>query len=373
MKKSRVIWVMMVLLICVAVATAACGGGAETPAPAPEAAAPEATAPEAPIEEKGTVTLLSWGGTVETTFLDEGMAEQFYLDTGYKFNLISKGDSAAIIATALAQKDNPEVDVVFCDMTAFTAGLHEDIFAPIADFDMPNVDDVYDNMVFDKYCYQYVDYIGLLYDKEVFDENGWEYPTGYEDLYRPELIGKITIDQFPSAFTDALIMAWADNDIENYGQAFEKLNQLAPYLYNCSETESQLAQWFSAKNIVMGVYAFGSCLYFPDVYGLTNLEFCFPEEGVYLSPAAIGIMKNTKNPEGAAALMNWMLSKEFQEYRLNVHAFLPVNKNIEYDIPVLTEEIQANALNLDVDALAEYREEWIELWTENVLNVPYAY
>ena len=58
------------------------------------------------------VYFLSWGGTIQTMLEKEGWADQFAKDTGYTVTLVPKATSGEIIATAVAQKEKPQVDVV---------------------------------------------------------------------------------------------------------------------------------------------------------------------------------------------------------------------------------------------------------------------
>jgi putative spermidine/putrescine transport system substrate-binding protein len=70
-------------------------------------------------QDNKTVYFLSWGGTIQTMLEKEGWAEQFKKDTGYTVVLVPKATSAEIVATAIAQKAKPQVDVVMCDLAAF--------------------------------------------------------------------------------------------------------------------------------------------------------------------------------------------------------------------------------------------------------------
>ena len=60
------------------------------------------------------VYFLSWGGTIQTMLEKEGWADQFAKDTGYTVTLVPKATSGESIATAVAQKEKPQVDVVMC-------------------------------------------------------------------------------------------------------------------------------------------------------------------------------------------------------------------------------------------------------------------
>jgi len=62
-----------------------------------------------------------------------------------------------------------------------------------------------------------------------------------------------------------------------------------------------------------------------------NVDMILPAEGAYIIPTSVAVMKNCPNPEGAAALMNFMMSKTYQELRYNTFGNIPANKNVELD------------------------------------------
>src|SRR5689334_25415137 len=95
---------------------------------------------EAHAQDKGKqVYFLSWGGTIQTMLEKEGWADQFAKDTGYTLTLVPKATSGEIIATAVAQKEKPQVDVVMCDLIAFMQGTDQGIFAKIDAARVPNM------------------------------------------------------------------------------------------------------------------------------------------------------------------------------------------------------------------------------------------
>jgi putative spermidine/putrescine transport system substrate-binding protein len=71
-----------------------------------------ASAFSAAAQDNKTVYFLSWGGTVQTMLEKEGWADECKKDTGYSVVLVPKATSAEIVATAIAQKTKPQVDVV---------------------------------------------------------------------------------------------------------------------------------------------------------------------------------------------------------------------------------------------------------------------
>ena len=188
MKKKR--FMALLTAAMMAIALAGCGSSAGSDTSSADSAS-ETT------ESKGKVTLLSWGGSIEQAFLQDGMAEKFKEETGYDFELVQKSDSAAIISQALAQKDNPQVDVVLCDIASHIEGHNAGIWEPITAENCPNIEKAIETAVYDDYLYCYFTVSGIIYDADDFTANGWDAPTSYEDLYKARLLLTTSLQAIP--------------------------------------------------------------------------------------------------------------------------------------------------------------------------------
>ena len=103
------------------------------------------------------------------------------------------------IATAIAQKDSPQVDVVMADLAAFQQGIAQGIFAELDQSAVPNLAQMVDSArIGDTGITPYADILAIVYNKEVFERNGWTPPTTWADLFRPELKGMVIV---PSGVT----------------------------------------------------------------------------------------------------------------------------------------------------------------------------
>src|SRR3954447_12490571 len=130
-------------------------------------AAVVAGAGAAAAQEKN-VYFLSWGGTIQTMLEKEGWADKFKAETGYTVTLVPKATSAEIIATAIAQKQKPQVDVVMCDLVAFLQGVHQDVFRTLDKKEVPNLDRMLDvAWVRDKGISTYADILAIIYQEDV--------------------------------------------------------------------------------------------------------------------------------------------------------------------------------------------------------------
>src|SRR4051794_23935999 len=76
------------------------------------AAASSIVAPRLARAADKTVYLLTWGGTIQAMLERDNWGKKFADATGYQVVLVPKATGTEIMATAIAQKSQPQVDVV---------------------------------------------------------------------------------------------------------------------------------------------------------------------------------------------------------------------------------------------------------------------
>lgn len=281
-----------------------------------------------------TVYFLSWGGTIQTMLEKEGWAQQFTKETGYTLVLVPKATSSEIVATAIAQKDRPQVDVVMCDLAAWLDGLKQGVFAPIDQAQVPNlarmhpIARVKDKGV-DKGVFTYADVVGLLYQSDVFKKNGWAAPTGWKDLLRPQLKGKVVVPPVSNTYgLYALIeLARMNGGSErNIEPGFAALKALAPSVVDWTTTFAKIGGLMQTETAALAVFGNGS--------GWELRKRGVPVEVViptpaYMSPTIAGIMQGAPNPEGARVLLNWLISEKVLHYRAERFGQTPMNRDVK--------------------------------------------
>lgn len=307
-----------------------------------------------------TVYFLSWGGTIQTMLEKEGWAQQFNKDTGYTVVLVPKATSGEIIATAIAQKDRPQVDVVMCDYAAWLDGLKQGIFASVDPGKVPNLARMYDiarvrEKGVDKGVFTYADIVGLIYQPEVFKRNGWAPPTGWKDLLRPELRGKIIIPPVSNTYgLYALIeLARMNGGSErNIEPGFAALKGLAPGVVDWTTTFAKIGGLMQSETAALAVFGNAS--------GWEIKQRGVPAEVVlaspaYMSPTVAGIMQGAPSPEGAQVFLNWLISEKVLKYRAERFGQTPMNR----DVKVAGEHAQRVVSGKDVDKLAVIDYEYV--------------
>src|SRR5579859_520885 len=90
-----------------------------------------------------TVYLLTWGGTIQAMLERDGWSKKFAAATGYEVVLVPKATGVEIMATAIAQKSKPQVDVVQSDLLPWLGGIEQALYAPLDKDGVPNLAKLY--------------------------------------------------------------------------------------------------------------------------------------------------------------------------------------------------------------------------------------
>ena len=132
-----------------------------------------------------------------------------------------------------------------------------------------------------------------------------EPPRSWKDLLDPKYKGKIAMPN-PKAAATALATVAALKD--KYGwEYWEKLKANGVVVSKTQEMREKFAHGEYPIIINMEENALKQ-----KMSQGVNTTIIYPEEGSVLVPGYIGILKDTKNPEGAKKLVDWWLSREGQ-------------------------------------------------------------
>ena len=321
------------------------------------------------------VRLLSWGGTIRQTFEVEGFAKKFEEKTGYKFVLVSKATSALIISTAIAQKNDPQVDVVMCDVGAWTRGIDQGIFAKLDTKAIPNLNDVYSvARIKDVGVSPYGQIMCFIYNPEIFKEKGWAKPKRWADIFRPEFAGMISIPPADNTYGLVTLVMLARNGgggESNIEPGFEAEKKLAPGVVTWETTYSRLGQLFQAREIAITIFSSGSA--FDLKKKGFPVDYVIPEDTTIV-PVGLGMMKGCPNPEGANALINFITSPEFLAFRAKQFNNVPLNRKTKLDAEtskrmVVNEAMFDKMKGVDWSITNQHRAEWVERWEKEISTI----
>ncbi|HEX5326944.1 MAG TPA: extracellular solute-binding protein [Acetobacteraceae bacterium] len=338
-----------------------------------QATAVAATAPWPARAADKQVYLLSWGGTIQTMLEKEGWAEKFHQDTGFQVTLVPKATSGEIIATAIAQKDKPQVDVVLCDYSAWLKGMHQGIFAPIDTTGVPNLAKLYPVALIKGQdgtvgAIAYGDVVAILYQPEIFKRKHWEPPKGWADLMRPEFKGMLVIPPVSNTFGMYTLIQLAKmngGSIDDIGPGFAALKRLAPNVLDWTTTYAKIGEEFQSEEAAVAVFSSGSTVEFRKRGIPAAVTIPSP---AYLSPTSAGVMAHGPNPEGGRALLNWLLSNKVLTLRATRFAQVPMNRDVKVSDQAVPNPDMATLQVIDYDKAMADLPKWIERFEREIVQ-----
>tara|TARA_B100001769_G_scaffold96655_1_gene74520 strand:- start:2355 stop:3398 length:1044 start_codon:yes stop_codon:yes gene_type:complete len=317
---------------------------------------------------ESSVTLI----THDSFAISDGLFDTFTSQTGITVEQLSLGDTGQLISSSILTKENPIGDVVFgVDNTFLSRALNADIFAPYASSLKSKI---IDGLIYEKSDYVTpIDYghVCVNYWKSSFNDS-FPPPGSINDLLDPAYASLLVV-QNPETSSPGLAFLLAS--ISHFGSDWVNFWQLLNQngVSVASDWESSYYGDFIAgggkKSIVVS-YASSPIA-----------ELIYSDPPVEISPTGIvedtcfeqieyaAILKNSKKRSEAELLIDFLLSRKFQEdIPLNMF-MMPVST--EAALPSQFENYPEiiNKLNmLSPSEIETGRNNWTDIWTETVLR-----
>ncbi|MFC0271757.1 ABC transporter substrate-binding protein [Metabacillus herbersteinensis] len=316
-------------------------------------------------KDEQTLVLAAYGGSYEQK-MKEVLIPEFEKEHGVKVKYIT-GSSVDTLSKLQAQKDKPQIDVAFLDDGPQAQAKAFGLLAPLDEEVVTNLANVYD-IAKDKDNVGVgfgIISTGLAYNKELFEKNGWEPLTSWNDLSDPKFKGKLVLPSIANTYGIHMLLMTAianGGSEENIEPGFEKLKEIAKNAVTFDKT-ADVSNYFLQGQTVAS--AWGSS----RVYTLQDtgfpIEYVIPKEGVPALMPTISVIKDAPNAELAQEFVNFILGEEAQELFANALFDGPVNKNVklEGDITnkvVYGEDQIAKLIKVNWEVVNQKRAEWTE-------------
>jgi putative spermidine/putrescine transport system substrate-binding protein len=340
-------------------------------------AATSVFAPYVKAADEKTVYLLTWGGTIQQMLERDNWAQKFADASGFRVVLVPKATGTEIMATAIAQKSSPQVDVVQSDLLPWLMGIDQDLYVAMDQATVPNVAALYEPArIKDAQGSKvlgvepYGDLFCLIYNKDTFAKKGWAPPTQWTDLERPELQGQLLIPPGTSAYGlyALIIMARAhggsEKDIE---PGFKAMAKIGPGVVDWSDTFAKMSQFLEDGTAALGFHGIAGAL---DMQrrGLP-VAYVIPEP-TYMSPTAMGIMKGGPNLAGARAFVNWWISPEVLSHRAETYGQTVTNKEVKLSdaaaAKLPSKDKLAHLVEIDYFTVLKNRQAWVDRFQREI-------
>jgi thiamine transport system substrate-binding protein len=301
----------------------------------------------------------------------------FTHETGFKVKVLKSGDAGKALSEALLVKDRPVADAFFgVDNTFLSRALDNDLFDVYAANDIEQVPSRF--RLDPKNRVTPIDNANVCVndDRPWFGHDGRPpAPTSLADLAKPAY-RKLLVVENPSssspglAFLLATIAEFGDDGWRDYWRDLRQNGVSVVDGWEQAYTADFTAGGGSGDKPLVVSYATDPAadVVFSDGKKQTPTVGVVP--GTCFGQIEFaGVLSNAKNPTGAQALIDFMLTRRFQEdlpLQMYVYPVLPAAKLP----PVFTRFAvpPKDPLTMSASTIGEHRNEWIDEWTRIVLR-----
>jgi thiamine transport system substrate-binding protein len=313
--------------------------------------------------------------THDSFVISDDVKQAFERESGFTLRILRAGDAGEVVTRALLTAGSPEGDVLFgVDDNLLARALDGDVFTP---YESPALSTVDEEWVLDpEHRVTPIDHgdVCLNVDLEWFAARGIRPPRSMDDLTEPRYRNLLVV-QNPATSTPGLAFLLAT--VARYGEGAWQ-----GYWQRLRENGVLVVDGWEEAYTVRFSGASGSSGNRPIVVSYRSsppAEVIFRdprpaepptgvvEDGCYRQVELAGILRGARNEEGARALVDFMLSKRFQEdIPLNMFVF-PVNRDAAIP-PEFEPYVGGDALSLPPEVVEENRDAWVREWTRIVVR-----
>lgn len=314
--------------------------------------------------------------THDSFAISKSVLRDFTRTTGIHVEVLPAGDAGAALNQVILTKGNPIGDVLFgVDNTFLTRALREDIFEQAT---VANASHVPRTLQLDPHHRAYpIDHgaVCVNYDKAWFRNHHVAVPRTLRDLARPRYRDLLVVEN-PATSSPGLAFMLAT--IDRFGEQgwrdyWTRLRENGVEVVNGWEEAyngSFTAGEGNGERPLVVSYASSpaAAVYFSDPRPKeapigTVLHTCFDQVEF------AGVLKGTSHEKEATALVDFMLSKEFQrDIPLQMFVF-PARSDVELP-PVFRRfaQVPDAPATMTPATIGLHRAEWIDEWTDTVLR-----
>ncbi|MFE7928927.1 thiamine ABC transporter substrate binding subunit [Streptomyces sp. NPDC057456] len=324
-----------------------------------------------------TVTLVSH----DSWAVSKSVLADFEKSSGYRVKVLKDGDAGQAVNKAILTKDNPQGDVFFgVDNTLLSRALDNGLFQS---YEAKGADQVLPAYRTDqgKHRVTPVDTgdICVNYDKAYFSEHKLTPPASFDDLLKPAYKNLLVTENAATSspglgFLLGTAAKYGDDGWANYWKKLKangvKVVDGWEQAYNEEFSGSAGGRKAGADRPLVVSYA--SSPPAEVIYGdpkPTTAPTGVSTGTCFRQVEYAGLLSNAANPEGGKALLDFLLTAEFQQdMPLNMFVY-PVRKGAAVPAEFTRFGPQAkDPETLDPAKIADNRDDWVKSWTSLVLK-----
>jgi thiamine transport system substrate-binding protein len=300
----------------------------------------------------------------------------FTAQTGFKVKVLRSGDAGALVSTAIQVKDHPVADALFgVDNTFLTRALDEGLFDP---YTARGLDGVPKRLQLDsEHRVTPIDSGEVCVNADLawFGHDGHPVaPTSLADLVKPEY-EKLLVVENPAtsspglAFLLATIAQYGDAGWQDYWKSLRANGVRVVEGWDQAYETDFTASGASGDRPLVVSYGTDPAadVVFSDGKKKTPTVGVVPGT-CFEQVEFAGVLHGAHNPLGAQALIKFMLTAQYQEgIPLQMYVYPAVRGT---KLPTVFTQFapQPEAASISADGIGKHRTEWIDEWTQIVLQ-----
>ncbi|MCX5261230.1 thiamine ABC transporter substrate-binding protein [Streptomyces canus] len=322
-----------------------------------------------------TVTLVSH----DSWAVSKNVLADFEKKSGYKVKVLEDGDAGQAVNKAILTKDNPQGDVFFgVDNTLLSRALDNGLFQS---YEAKGADRIKAGYRVDGDKVTPIDTgdICVNYDKAYFTEHKLQPPTSYDDLIKPAYKNLLVTENASTSspglgFLLGSAAKYGDDGWQGYWKKLKangvKVVDGWEQAYN--EEFSGSAGGKKAKADRPLVVSYASSPPAEVIYAdpkPTTAPTGVAQGTCFRQIEYAGLLSNAANAKGGKALLDFLLTKEFQQdMPLNMFVY-PVVDGARVPAEFTQYGPQAkDPETMDPAKIADNRDDWVKSWTSLVLK-----
>ena len=281
---------------------------------------------------------------------------------------LSSGETVARLASA---KDNPEFDVwhggpVDGYGEAVNQGLIESYSSPEAAAIPDKYKDPDGN-----WTGVYVGVLGFCSNKSRLDALGVQAPDSWDDLLDPALKGQISTAH-PSTSGTAFTTLWTQvTRLGSEDAGLDYMQRMHSNVLQYTKSGTAPGQIAGRGEAAVGLVFSHDCVKYQEE-GMSDLTVSFPSEGTGYEVGAVSVLAGARNPEGAKAYMDWLLTTKAQDLYADVPSFAAPTLPDAKVGPNVPKQDVVKHVDWDVRKAADSRANYISIFESQIAGASSA-
>ncbi len=290
--------------------------------------------------------------------------EAFTKDTGVKVNFIRLSSGEAL-ARVIAEKNNPQVDVLFGGPAdTFAAGVKEGVFEPYAPKGGEKIPAKYKDPA-NNWIGVAVNPVSFMFNAKFLKDNNIPAPTSWNDLLNPAFDKKLQMADARTSGT-AISRILSLNYIMGEDASFEYQKKLHKNVQMYTKSGAG-----GALPIANGQAA-GGVFFLVDTLEIKqqghDVVISYPKEGVAFAVEAMAMIKGAKQPELAKKFLDWAAGENMQQlYEKHKINFIPTNPSVKVTEPAL-DMSKVKLIEVDILKAGQERKRLVDRWVNEVIK-----